>query len=377
MLLNRQGLKDAKRIVIKVGSSTITHGLSGRNFAQIDRLAKEISDLQNQGKEIILVSSGAVAVGIKKLNLKEKPKTVPEKQAAAAVGQGVLMHTYEKTFAEYGQIVAQILLTPVEALNRTRYTNARNTFFALISQGVIPIVNENDVVAVDELKFGDNDSLSAIVAGIVDADLVIILSDVDGLYTANPANDPNAKLVSVVEEITSEIVASAGDAGSSVGTGGMYTKIQAAKIATTSGINLVIASGSEKYVMQQIVDGKDVGTLFLSKENRLKLRKRWIAFGSKIAGKIKIDSGCQKALKREGACSILPAGIISVEGDFEVGSTISVIDENGKELARGLTHYPSCDIAKIKGLKTNELETILFHKTFNEIIHRDDLVVMQ
>ena len=376
MHLNREVLKEAKRIVIKVGSSTITHGLSGRNFAQIDRLAKEMADLQNQGKEIILVTSGAVAVGVKKLNLKEKPKTVPEKQAAAAVGQGVLMHTYEKTFAEYGQIVAQILLTPVEALNRTRYTNARNTFFALINQGVIPIVNENDVVAVDELKFGDNDSLSAIVAGIVDADLVIILSDVDGLYTANPTNDPDAKLVSVVEDITPEILASAGGAGSSVGTGGMYTKIQAAKIATTSGINLVIASGSEKYAMQQIVDGKDVGTLFLSKENRLKLRKRWIAFGSKTTGKIKVDRGCQKAIKREGACSILPAGIVSVEGKFEVGATVSVIGENGKELARGLTHYPSCDIDKIKGLKTNELETVLFHKTFNEVIHRDDLVVM-
>lgn len=376
MFLNRASLKDAKRIVIKVGSSTITHGLNGRNFAQIDRLAKEISDLQNQGKEMILVTSGAVAVGVKKLNLKEKPKTVPEKQAAAAVGQGVLMNTYEKTFAEYGQIVAQILLTPVEALNRTRYTNARNTFLTLINQGVIPIVNENDVVAVDELKFGDNDSLSAIVAGIIDADLVIILSDVDGLYTANPAKDPTAKLVSVVDEITPQIVASAGEAGSSVGTGGMYTKVQAAKIATTSGINLVIASGSEKQAMQKIVDGKDVGTLFLSKENRLKLRKRWIAFGSKIAGKIKVDLGCQKAIKREGACSILPAGIICVEGDFEVGSTISVVDENGKELARGLTHYPSCDIEKIKGLKTNELEKVLFHKTFNEVIHRDDLVVM-
>ena len=243
---SREALKKAKRIVIKVGTSTITYANGKRNFSQIDRLAREISDLQNQGKEMILVTSGAVAVGVDRMGLPGKPKTIPGKQAAAAVGQGVLMHTYEKFFADYGQIVAQVLITKTEAIDRHRYTNTRNTFMELMRQRVIPIVNENDVVALDELKIGDNDNMSALVAGIVDADLVIILSDVDGLYTANPQTHPDAVIVPEVAEITPEIEASAGGVGSSRGTGGMATKIQAAKAATSSGIHLVIASGTEK-----------------------------------------------------------------------------------------------------------------------------------
>ena len=244
--LYRDDLCKAKRIVVKVGTSTITYSNGKRNFQQIDRLARELSDLQNQGKEMILVSSGAVAVGVDRLGLDAKPATIPGKQAAAAVGQGVLMHTYEKFFADYGQIVAQVLLTRTEAIDRHRYTNSRNTFMELLKQGVIPIVNENDVVALDELKIGDNDNMSALVAGIIDADLVIILSDIDGLYTANPETHPDARLVDLVHEITPEIEASAGGAGSARGTGGMATKIQAAKAATSSGIQLVIASGTEK-----------------------------------------------------------------------------------------------------------------------------------
>ena len=238
MTFDRSALKEAKRIVVKVGTSTITYANGKRNFEQIDRLARELADLQNQGKEMILVTSGAVAVGVDRLGLSEKPKTIPGKQAAAAVGQGILMHTYEKLFAEYGQIVAQVLLTKTESLDRHRYTNSRNTFMELLKNRVIPIVNENDVVALDELKIGDNDNMSALVAGIVDADLVVILSDVDGLYTANPQTHPDAKLVSIVSDITPEIEASAGGVGSSLGTGGMFTKIQAAKAATSSGIHL-------------------------------------------------------------------------------------------------------------------------------------------
>ena len=223
MLVERKDLKNAKRIVVKVGSSTITHANGKCDFARIDKLARELADWQNQGKEMILVTSGAVAVGVDRLGLPEKPKTIPGKQAAAAVGQGILMHTYEKIFAEYGQVVAQVLLTRMETIDRHRYTNARNTFMELLRQRVIPIVNENDVVALDELKIGDNDNMSALVASIVDADLVIILSDVDGLYTANPQTHPDAKLVSRVDEITAEIEASAGGAGSSVGTGGNFS----------------------------------------------------------------------------------------------------------------------------------------------------------
>ena len=372
----REALKKAKRIVVKVGTSTITYANGKRNFSQIDRLARELSDLQNQGKEMILVSSGAVAVGVDRLGLPAKPSTIPGKQACAAVGQGVLMHTYEKLFADYGQIVAQVLITRTEAIDRHRYTNCRNTFMTLLQQGVIPIVNENDVVALDELKIGDNDNMSALVAGIVDADLVIILSDIDGLYTANPATHPEATLVHTVPEITPEIEASAGGVGSSRGTGGMATKIQAAKAATNSGIQLVIASGTEKNAIPRILQGEEIGTLFVSRENRLQFRKRWLAFGAKIQGSIVVDDGCAKAIRKAGGCSILPAGIYQVMGDFQTGSTVSVIDKEGHELARGLVHYTSSELDRIKGCKSADIENILGHKNFDEVIHRDNMVLM-
>ena len=374
---SREALKKAKRIVIKVGTSTITYANGKRNFSQIDRLAREISDLQNQGKEMILVTSGAVAVGVDRMGLPGKPKTIPGKQAAAAVGQGVLMHTYEKFFADYGQIVAQVLITKTEAIDRHRYTNTRNTFMELMRQRVIPIVNENDVVALDELKIGDNDNMSALVAGIVDADLVIILSDVDGLYTANPQTHPDAVIVPEVAEITPEIEASAGGVGSARGTGGMATKIQAAKAATSSGIHLVIASGTEKNAITRVLQGEELGTLFVSRENRLQFRKRWLAFGAKIAGSIVVDDGCAKAIRKAGGCSVLPAGIYQVVGDFQSGSTVSVIDKEGHELARGLVHYTAAELEKIKGCKSGDIEGILGHKNFDEVIHRDDLVILQ
>lgn len=374
--LEREMLKNAKRIVVKVGTSTITYSNGKRNFSQIDRLARELSDLQNQGKEMILVTSGAVAVGVDRLGLPKKPDTIPGKQAAAAVGQGVLMHTYEKFFADYGQVVAQVLLTKTESIDRHRYTNSRNTFMELLRQGVIPIVNENDVVALDELKIGDNDNMSALVAGIVDADLVIILSDIDGLYTANPQTNPDAELVPLVTEITPEIEASAGGVGSARGTGGMATKIQAAKAATSSGINLVIASGTEKNAIPRIVNGENIGTLFVSRENRLQFRKRWLAFGARIQGSVVVDAGCAEAIHKAGGCSILPAGVVAVEGCFEPGSTISVKDGDGHELARGLSHYSSEELEKIKGCKSCDIEDIIGHKNYDEIIHRDDLVIL-
>ena len=372
----REALKNAKRIVIKVGTSTITYANGKRNFSQIDRLAKEISDLQNQGKEMILVTSGAVAVGVDRLGLPCKPSTIPGKQAAAAVGQGVLMHTYEKFFADYGQVVAQVLITKTEAIDRHRYTNTRNTFMELIKQKVIPIVNENDVVALDELKIGDNDNMSALVAGIVDADLVIILSDVDGLYTANPQTHPEAKIVPTVLEITPAIETSAGGVGSSRGTGGMATKIQAAKAATSSGIQLVIASGTEKNAIPRILQGESIGTLFVSRENRLQFRKRWLAFGAQIAGSLVVDDGCAKAIHKAGGCSILPAGIYAVEGKFQAGSTVRVIDREAHELARGLVHYSSDELEQIKGCKSSDIAEILGHKNYDEVIHRDDLVIL-
>ena len=296
--------------------------------------------------------------------------------AAAAVGQGVLMHTYEKFFADYGQIVAQVLITKTEAIDRHRYTNTRNTFMELMRQRVIPIVNENDVVALDELKIGDNDNMSALVAGIVDADLVIILSDVDGLYTANPQTHPDAVIVPEVAEITPEIEASAGGVGSARGTGGMATKIQAAKAATSSGIHLVIASGTEKNAITRVLQGEELGTLFVSRENRLQFRKRWLAFGAKIAGSIVVDDGCAKAIRKAGGCSILPAGVFAVQGEFLPGSTVSVIDKDAHELARGLVHYSSAELEQIKGCNSGEIANILGHKNFDEVIHRDDLVIL-
>ena len=376
MIRNRKDLAKVKRIVVKVGTSTITYPNCSRNFTRMDHLCRELADLHNQGLEVILVTSGAVAVGSERLGLKEKPKTIPGKQAAAAVGQGILMNTYEKLFAEYGQIVAQVLLTRTEVLDRHRYTNSRNTFMELLKQGVIPIVNENDVVALDDLKIGDNDNMSALVAGIVDADLDILLSDIDGLYTANPKTHPDAKLVYEVREITPEVEASAGAAGSGFGTGGMFTKIQAAKAATSSGISMIIASGTEPNAITRILKGEQLGTLFISRENRLQFRKRWLAFGSRIEGSLLVDTGCAKAIRRPGGSIILPAGIKEVSGEFEAGHTVSVRDENGNELARGLTHYSSRELEKIKGHKSSDIVSILGEKTYDEVIHRDDLVIL-
>ena len=374
--MNREVLVKAKRIVVKVGTSTITYPNGKMNFTQIERLARELTDLSNQGREIILVTSGAVAVGVDRLGLAEKPKTIPGKQAAAAVGQGILMHVYEKLFGEYGQIVAQVLLTKGDAVDRHRYTNSRNTFQALLEQKVIPIVNENDVVALDELKIGDNDNMSALVAGIVDADVDIILSDVAGLYTANPQTNPSATLLSEVTDITPEIEASAGGAGTKNAVGGMFTKLQAAKAAVSSGINLVIALGEEPNVITRILNGEEVGTLFVSKENRLQFRKRWLAFGARIMGKIVVDTGCANAICKAGGCSVLPAGITTVVGCFETGNTISVVDGAGHEMARGLTNYSSEELHIIKGAKTSEIEELIGHKHFDEVIHRDNLVIL-
>ena len=375
MHLTRDNLAGAKRIVVKVGTSTLTHNNGKLNFLRIERLVRELSDLVNQEKEIILVTSGAVGAGMDRLGLKEKPKTIPEKQAAAAVGQGILMHTYEKLFGEYGQTVAQILLTREDSVNRKRYANIRNSMLSLLKSHVIPIINENDVVAVDELKIGDNDTLSASVASVIDADLLIILSDVEGVYTANPQEDPDAKLIPVITDITKDIEDLAGGPGSARGTGGMYTKIQAAKIAVSSGVAMLIASGSRDGVVRDILKGLDIGTIFLSRENRLHIRKRWLAFGARIYGAVTVDAGCEAALLSEGS-SLLAAGIKTVEGSFEQGNTIRVLTADGREIARGIVNYNMDDTKKIIGAHTDEIADILGYKPYDEVIHRDNLVVL-
>lgn len=374
-MLTRENLTNAKRIVVKVGTSTLTHATGKLNILRIEKLARELSDLANQGKQIILVTSGAVGAGMDRLGLKEKPKTIPEKQAAAAVGQGILLHIYEKMFGEYGQIVGQVLLTRADSVNRKRYTNSRNTLMALLNQGVIPIINENDAVSIDELKIGDNDTLSAMVASIIDADLLIILSDVEGVYTSNPQTDPSAVLLSEITDINPEIEELAGGPGTMRGTGGMYTKIQAAKIAVNSGVAMVIATGGREGVVREILQGDKVGTIFISKENRLQIRKRWLAFGVSVSGSVTVDKGCEQALLNGGS-SLLAAGVTDANGDFEQGNTISVVSESGRELARGITNYSAEDVKKVMGAHTQDITQILGSKPYDEIIHRDNLVLL-
>ncbi|WP_227767576.1 glutamate 5-kinase [Zhaonella formicivorans] len=366
--------KNAARIVVKVGTSSLAHNTGKLNLLQLEKLVRELADLRNQGKQVILVTSGAVGAGVGKLGLKCKPKTMPEKQAAAAVGQGVLLHMYEKIFAEYGQVVGQVLLTREDLADRKRYLNARHTLMALLQYGVLPIVNENDTVAVEEIRLGDNDTLSALVAGLVDADLLVLLSDIEGLYNGNPKTNPEACLIPVIEEITPEVEALAGGAGTSLGTGGMGTKLQAAKIAMNSGIPMVIAHGAKPGILQQIVTGEFTGTLFVPREARLHTKKRWIAFGSGIQGKITVDAGAQKAVVDDGK-SLLPIGITAVEGNFEVGNVVSIHGPSGGEFARGIVNYASWEIEKIKGKNTSEILGILGHKDYDEVIHRDNLAI--
>ena len=374
-MFDRNQLQAARRIVVKVGTSTLTHPNGKLNYSRIEGLVRELANAVNAGKQILLVSSGAVGAGMDRLGWKEKPKTIPAKQAAAAVGQGILMHTYEKLFAEYGQVVAQVLLTREDSVNRRRYANSRNTLLTLLDIGVIPIINENDAVSIDELKIGDNDTLSANVAAIVDADLLIILSDVDGVYSANPQTDPQARLLPEIAEVTPEVEAICGGAGTMRGTGGMLTKMAAARMAMNSGIVMVIASGGRDGVVQSILDGRPIGTLFPPRQNRLQFRKRWLAFGARIKGRLTVDKGCAQALLSNGS-SLLAAGIKSVDGSFEQGSTVSIVNPDGWEIARGLVNYSTDDVRKIMGAHTHEIAEILGHKPYDEVVHRDNLVLL-
>ena len=372
----REELKQAQRIVVKVGTSTLNYANGKLNIERIELLVRELSDLANQGREIILVSSGAVGAGLERMKQTQRPSSIPKRQALAAVGQGILMHLYEKLFAEYGQTVAQILLTKENSRQYSQYINSRNALMELLSMGVIPIVNENDAVAVDELKIGDNDTLSATVATLVDADALIILSDIDGLYTANPSKDKNAKLISQVDQITPEIEQMAGGAGTSMGTGGMSTKIKAAKISVNSGITMVIASGTERNIVRRLINGENIGTIFPAKEIHLKRRKSWLAFGKQIAGDIIVDEGCKRAVLS--GSSLLAVGIKHIAGNFERGNTVRILSPSGREIARGIVNYDSATLHKIKGHQTSDFAAIIQDKAqiYDEVIHRDNMVIM-
>ncbi len=371
----REHIDGVKRIVFKIGTSTLTHSTGLLDLNRIEKIVRQLTNIHNKGIEIVLVSSGAIGAGMGKLGLKKRPKTIPEKQAAAAVGQGVLLHMYEKLFSEYGKTVAQILLTKEDILNRKRFLNARNTFFTLFNQGVIPIINENDAVAVDEIKFGDNDTLSAMVTSVVEADLLILLSDIDGLYDSNPKENANAKLIDYVDTITDEVKRAAGGAGTTFGTGGMVTKIKSAEIALSSGASMMIVNGSYENIINHALEGRNVGTFFKAKQNPLQGRKCWITYNTLIKGEIKVDQGAKKALV-EGRKSLLPAGIVSIDGLFEKGDIVSIIDSLGNEVARGLTNYTSSEVNIIKGCKTSLIEEKIGYKSYDEVVHANNLVII-
>lgn len=374
--MKRAGLKEVRRIVVKVGTSTITYPTGKMNLSRMEKLVRELTDLSNQGREILLVTSGAIAVGMDRMGKKKRPRAIPERQALAAVGQGALMHAYGSLFAAYGKMAGQVLLTKENSLRHHQYTNSRNALKAMLDMGVLPVINENDAVAVDEVKIGDNDTLSATVATLVDADVLILLSDVEGLYTANPQTDKAARLLPEVREITPEIEALAGDAGSAAGTGGMRTKIEAAKMAMSAGVTMVIARGEEDGVIRAILEGADVGTFFPAKEAHLKARKSWLAFGRHIAGDLVVDDGCAAAMLKGGK-SLLAAGLVSAEGDFVARSTVRVLNLAGREIARGIVNYDVASLRKIAGHRTKEIAEILPGAACDEVIHRDNMVLMR
>ncbi|MBI5098042.1 MAG: glutamate 5-kinase [Nitrospirae bacterium] len=363
-----------KRLVIKIGSNILASAERGLNTERLHALTKDIAGVVDLGYNVVIVSSGAVAAGLKKLGLKEKPKDIKLKQAAAAIGQSSLMWAYEQNFAGFHKKVAQVLLTKDDITNRQRYINAKNTLFTLLSYDVIPVINENDPVAVDEIKFGDNDMLAALVASLVEADMLIILSDVEGLYTKNPAYK-DAELIGCIDEITSDIEKIAGSEGSGVSTGGMYSKVLAAKQANSHGIPVVIMSGKKSGLLARFIHGEKIGTYFKPKTQRLSSKKGWIAYGVKSKGALYLDDGAVNALATQGK-SLLPSGILKIEGYFEVGDYVRCVTKEGKKVAKGLTNYSSNDLEKIKGRKTSEIEKVLGYKYSDEVIHRNNLVVV-
>ena len=370
----RQDVKEAKRIVVKVGTSTLLYKTGKPNLARIEHLVREIANLANQGREVILVTSGAIGAGMVRLGLKKRPEQLQERQALAAIGQVMLMHIYDKFFAEYGIVDGQVLLTKDTCVNHRQYVNARNSLMTMLKQGIVPVINENDAVTVDEIKIGDNDTLSAVVASIVDADVLIILSDIDGVYTANPQTHPEAKLLDEIKEITPEVEALAGGSGSNLGTGGMMTKIEAAKIAVNSGVTMFIAPGDRDGVITSIMAGDTLGTVFPPKEEHLKARKGWLAFGKRIAGVLTVDAGCAKAL--QAGSSLLAVGIVATEGDYQAGGTVRVLTMDNREIARGIINYDSRDVQAVMGRKTSELADLIQGEFHEEIIHRDNMVSM-
>jgi glutamate 5-kinase len=371
----KQILRRARRVVVKIGSQILSSE-GGIEEARLRGLVRELAELHDRQKEIVVVSSGAVAAGMTRLGRKEKPKTIPEKQALAAVGQIKLMALYERHFSKFDKSVAQVLLTHEDLANRQRYINAKHTFQVLLESSIIPIVNENDTVAVEEMKFGDNDHLSALVATLLEADLLVILSDVEGVYDKDPRAHADARLIPLISEAKGLSQTIAGNSLSAVGTGGIVTKLCAAEKAALAGIPTEIANGMQSGVLGKVfAEEESCGTLILAEANRLTSRKHWIAYNLKSAGEIVVDQGAQDAVVQKGK-SLLPSGLKEVRGAFGVGECVSCVDLEGREFARGLVNYSAQELNQIKGLHTSGIEKVLGYKAYDEVIHRDDLVVL-
>lgn len=368
-----QVLKNVKRVLIKIGSAVLTGG-NGLDLEIIQHLVDQMAALTQRGYQIVMVTSGAIASGKHRLGITTALKSIPQKQAAAAIGQGRLMRVYSNAFGKHSLYVGQILLTMSDLTDRRRFLNIRNTLSSLMEWGVIAIINENDTVAIDEIKFGDNDNLAAMIANSIEAHLVINLTSTAGLYDRNPTECSDACLIPLVREITEEIEAAAAAEGTSVGTGGMKSKVMAAKKVTAFGIPYIIAPGKDRNVLLDIFDGNELGTLFLPMKEHLSSRKYWIAFTLRSRGVLCLDTGAKTAILEEGK-SLLPSGIVSVEGDFAVGDPVTCVDRDGVPLAKGLVNYSAADIRKIMGLKTSRIEQVLGHKDYDEIIHRDNMAV--
>ena len=372
--MNRQIAKDAKRWVIKIGSALLTNDGAGLDRNAIDGWVEQIATLLADGKEVVLVSSGAIAEGVVRLGWKTRPNSIHELQAAASVGQMGLIQAYESSFKRFDHHTAQILLDHDDMASRQRYLNARGVLQTLMNLGVVPIVNENDTVVTDEIRFGDNDSLAALVANLIDADMLVILTDKDGLYSANPDTDPSATLISQAMATDPSLDALAGGSSGTLGRGGMVTKLQAARLAARSGCNTIIVGGRNENILHAVASGDEVGTLLSADQKPLAARKQWLAGHLQVKGQLVLDAGAVKVLTEQGR-SLLAVGVSRVVGTFTRGELVSCVDSDGTEIARGLVNYNSDEAERIKGQSTESISEILGYREDDELIHRDNLVI--
>ena len=367
---------NAKRIVVKVGSAVITTKTGRLDSAQIKAISSQIAALRKQGFQVVLVTSGAIAAGLEKLGIKQRPAAISELQALASVGQGLLMQRYTTETETFAVSVGQVLLTQYDIQHREHYVNASNTFEKLFDLSVLPIVNENDTTVVEEIKYGDNDTLAALVTNLVKADALIIMSDIDGLYTSDPRKDKKATLVPEVKEISADIEKLAGGAGTAFGSGGMVTKLNAAKIVTFAGAAMFLVDGKRKDVLVDVMKGLEIGTFFAPKSKKMASRKAWIAFGTLVKGSVTVDDGAKDAILNKGK-SLLAAGVIAVSDGFEDGDTVDIVDRSGVLLAKGLVNVGAAELNKIKGMKSKDIEERYGQLDASEVVHRDCLVVLR